>query len=84
MFISPSWASYITDLLANTSLRWAVDEDRDGAFLVLPLKSDTGKVVGVVGVDTLLSPTPTQFLPHEVSFLQVIREIGWLVVSVDP
>ena len=52
--------------------RWAVDEDRDGAFLVLPLKNDADKVVGVVGLDTLLSNSPTQFLPHEITFIQVL------------
>ena len=29
------------------------------------------QVVGVVGVDTLLSSNPTQFLPHEITFIQV-------------
>jgi len=57
--------------------RWAVDEDRDGAFIVLPIKTPAGRVCGVVGVDTLLSPNPTQFLPHEISFIQnAVKQMG--------
>lgn len=76
-------AVYINQIRNNNQVhlwamdRWAVDEDRDGAFLVLPLKNDTEKVVGVVGVDTLLSATPTQFLPHEIAFIQnVVRQLS--------
>ena len=39
-------------------------------LVLLPL-SLVSQVVGVVGVDTLLSATPTQFLPHEIAFIQV-------------
>ncbi|XP_063695396.1 uncharacterized protein LOC134826824 [Bolinopsis microptera] len=76
-------AVYINQIRNNNQVhlwamdRWAVDEDRDGAFLVLPLKNDTEKVVGVVGVDTLLSSNPTQFLPHEITFIQnVVRQLS--------
>ena len=43
-------AVYINQIRNNNQVhlwamdRWAVDEDRDGAFLVLPLKNDQEKV----------------------------------------
>ena len=76
-------AVYINQIRNNNQVqlwaidRWAVNEERDGALLVLPLKSDGGKMVGVVGLDTLLSNLPTQFLPHEITFIQnVVQELS--------
>ncbi|KAF6030150.1 hypothetical protein EB796_011528 [Bugula neritina] len=51
------------------------EDDRDGSFVVIPLKDKRKRVFGTLGVDTLRDPhTKSIFITHEIQFYQGISK----------
>jgi len=51
------------------------DMDRDGSFLVVPLKDKKNRVFGILGIDTLCDPQSRAiFITHEIQFFQGIAK----------